>query len=171
MGTRAVSDEERQSRDVLNLGFKYKCFSKEPYCFPENRMCHFQLLLHNLVIELSHQPEGAIRVCSTSTTGGISARSLAFASPDPLVPFFSFLCAPAFELYGLPQWTCFPLASSWVWPMGALAGVRGWKDRTWGSPELPAPALSGSSAVTLCPGSHYLPLMPPGLGWPWNLLL
>lgn len=56
-----------------------------------------------------------------------------------LTPFFSFPCSPAPELCGLSQWACFPLLSGWVWPMGALAGVRGWKDRDVGEPSAPSP--------------------------------
>lgn len=76
-------------------------------------------------------------------------------------------------------------ASSVAWPRGLAffwLPVRfgqwghwqeseGGKIGTLGSPVLPSPALSDSRTLILCPGSHYLPLVPSGLGRQWNSLL
>lgn len=128
-------------------------------------MCHFQLLLHKFgnwdqppacgrqgLLQFA-RPLGA----SVADILGLLLQSHLHPSPVSSVAWPSGLA-----FFWLPvrfgQW-------------GHWQGSEGGKIGTLGSPLLPSPVLSDSRTLILCPGSHYLPLVPLGLGWHWNSLL
>lgn len=91
-------------------------------------------------------------LCPPPATGH-QCRTAWGAPPDPLVTSSSLLCVPELELSGLPQGTGFPLASSTVWPVGALAGIRGREDRDVGESRPPPSCL----AAELSPSPSWEP--------------